>query len=182
MGSIKDPFGMADDSVYAKVGTASPATLAIGGNRFVANNDSSLQAMLVTEGEIVGRRVGDTLRGVDRSSIADLLRPWAGSDLTGVGPHVLTAYQINRYDNTAAAAMVLHIPVATGGASWRVDVAEVGNVASAVTITTAAGTTNMELVGGGISTTDTLNIAHARVTYRWDDADSIWRIVYKAFI
>ena len=67
---------------------------------------------------------------------------WAPTVLMGAGPHTLIPGVINRYDNTANDAMVLHLPVATVDGE-EVELLEVGFSPNNVVLTTALGTTDI---------------------------------------
>jgi hypothetical protein len=116
-------------------------------------------------------------------------RPWVAT-VTGAGPHTLLPSKINRFDNTAGAAMVLRLPVATTDGE-EVELLEVGGSTNNVTLTTAAGTTgiynpsptvgdfaNSFVISGEINTTPP-TVLSKRVwgRYKWDATAGNWKVV-----
>jgi hypothetical protein len=123
---------------------------------------------------------GQSLAALGASSAGWIHVPEWETIVTGAGPHTLVTGKINRYNNSGG-GMTLYFPAGASDGDV-VEVKEVVNNANTVTLTTALGSTDIELVTGGTSTSDSLNVAGAWVRYKWDGNASVWRIVGKAFI
>lgn len=112
---------------------------------------------------------------IDLSFLPTDLRPWAAT-LTGEGPHTLLASQTNKYSR-ASGAMTLYLP-ASPTQGTVVDLKETGAHTTAVTLTTAGGTTQIEnLSEPGNSTAVTLDVANLYASYKWDALNTTWRLV-----
>jgi hypothetical protein len=96
--------------------------------------------------------------------------------VTGAGPHTLDKAKYNKYDDSAGAGMALMLPVSPID-NDEVYLKEVGNSVNIVSIT--AGANNMERLDGSIGSSDSLAIARLVLGYKWDNTDSVWRIISK---
>lgn len=102
-------------------------------------------------------------------------KPWV-AEVTGAGPHALLSRRNNRYNDSGGAGMVLHLPVAKVDGE-EIELSETGASANNVTLTTAAGTTNIiDPATGATATSVTLATAGGWLKYKWDATASIWRV------
>lgn len=163
LGSASTPVAPGTSSAFGRNTSGLILEFALGSEAFFGNDGGTGQ-------------VGS----ISKETARVRLSHWANV-VTGAGPFVLVEALTNKYDDSAAAGMILHLPVALSHGS-EVEVKEVGASANSVTITTAGGGTNIETIAGGVATSDALNASRAHVKYKWDATNSVWRIVGKTFI
>jgi hypothetical protein len=106
---------------------------------------------------------------------------WNTSTLTGAGPFTLVSGKINRFNNSANAAMNLWLP----GSAYdgeEVSIKEVGNSANLVTLTTAAGTTQIDtLYQESSAVSVSLTTVGIDLKYKWEAATSTWRMISSSY-
>ena len=150
---------MALNGKQLKVGTVTNAKLA------TASNTAGADVVVLSKPDAK----------IDLSFLPTDLKPWVAT-LTTEGPHTLLAGQINKYSR-ATGAMILHLP-ATPAQGTVVDLKETGLHTTAVTLTTASGTTQIEnLHDPGSVTSVTLDVANLYASYKWDALNTTWRLV-----
>lgn len=139
-----------------------------------ADSDNTPVALTVGAQTLVGRLTGGTIAAITAAEARRITNEWVAS-VTGAGPFTLLAGRLNRFDDSAAAGMTLRLPAGASDGD-EVEIKEVGGSSNAVTLTTAAGTTNIETVAGGVATSDSMTLSRAWRRYKWDGTASVWRI------
>lgn len=103
------------------------------------------------------------------------IRPWK-TTVFGSGTYTLSTGKINKY-NTLGSPLTLYLPAGPVDGDV-VELKEVGNFSTSATLTTLAGTTQIESFDSSSHSTS-VSLAHSKLYahYKWDEANSVWRLV-----